>query len=387
MEELKGNHQCEEGCNDLASIYCDCVGRKVFLCDACFPVHRKKSPRLAHVTLGVEVTTPSLIYQQRCAEFVKRREELLGFVGKLEECSAELGRAVDEVMTTLQTYRETQITQLERWKAELTSLLNHSIHEVEASLNQENPVLQCTYSHFLRGVQTDCPLYFDFKADTALIKGCMHNFLSCVWEKQKFIKRPSLNPHILPTSTVQPQVSNSPVMPLSPNLCFMCECPISSYAWLSSLPADLTHLKEKGKDLCSLKCARHVHIKTQTSSKHLKCSGCSEVLEVATIAGPTVTSMHCGHPFHDKACLERCLWRRLQCPECKVVCEETEKTAIFGPAALADLEASRCSLCGLGRATKTHGLCNHQLCDKCDYGILPILSGSGCRECNASSTS
>ena len=183
------------------------------------------------------------------------------------------------------------------------------------------------------------------------------------------------------------QVASMPAMQADQKLCFMCQCPISSHAWLSSLPADLTHLKQTCKDLCSLKCARHVHIKTQTSDKHLKCSGCSEVLEVAAIAGPTVTSMHCGHPFHDKACLERCLWQRMECPECKVECGVMEKTAILGPTACAALEASRCSLCGLGKAVKSYGVCNHQLCDECDYGILPILWGSGCRKCNTTSTS
>ena len=83
-----------------------CTGQKMFLCDACFPAHRKKSPILVHTTLSVKVTTSTDIYQQRCAEFVKRKEELLGFLSKLEECSAELGRAVDEVMRDLQAYRE-----------------------------------------------------------------------------------------------------------------------------------------------------------------------------------------------------------------------------------------------------------------------------------------
>ena len=166
---MLGNQQCEGGCNNVASIYCDCVGRKVFLCDACFPNHRRKNPRFAHVALGVEVTTSFLIYQQRCAEFVKRKEELLGFLSKLEECSAELGRAVDEVMTALQTY---------------------CFQEVEASLNQENPALHGQYSPFLRGVQADCPLYVDFRVDTASIQGCMHNCLSLVWEKPQSIAQP-----------------------------------------------------------------------------------------------------------------------------------------------------------------------------------------------------
>jgi len=206
-----GNQQCEEGCNDLATIYCECTGRKVFLCDACFPNHRRKNPRMAHVALGVEVTTSSLIYQQRCAEFVKRREELLGFVGKVEECSAELGRAVDEVMTELQIYRETQITELRQWKAQLASLLYYCFQEVEASLNQENPALQGQYSPFLRGVQTDCPLYFDFRVDTASMQTCVHSFLSLIWERPQAaapypnIVQPQASPQVPLYNTVQSQ--------------------------------------------------------------------------------------------------------------------------------------------------------------------------------------
>ena len=213
MEELKGNQQCEEGCNNLASIYCDCVGRKVYLCDACFPNHRKKNPRMAHVALGVEVTTSIHIYQQRCAEFVKRKEELLSFWTKLEECSAELGRAVDEMMTVLQTYRETQITELRQWKAQLASLLDYCFQEVESSLNQENPALQGQYSPFLRGVQTDCPLYFDFRVDTASMQTCVHSFLSLMWERPQAaapylnIVQPQAPPQVPLHTTVQAEAS------------------------------------------------------------------------------------------------------------------------------------------------------------------------------------
>lgn len=182
------------------------------------------------------------------------------------------------------------------------------------------------------------------------------------------------------------QVVSLPETPLSPNLCFMCKCPIASQTWISNLPTDLMHLKEISKDLCSLKCVRHLHIQTQASKKYMRCSGCSENLEVAAITGPVVTSLHCGHPFHDKSCLERCLWRSMECPVCKVVCGETEKVAILGHAALAAFAASRCSLCGLGKASKIYGICNHQLCDQCDSGIKSLFSSSSCRLCQLASS-
>ena len=199
---MLGNQHCEGGCSNLASIYCDCIGRKVFLCDACFPNHRMKSPHLVHRTVGVEVTTPSDVYQQRCADFVKRKAELQVFLSKLDACTVEFGRAADDLLKMVQTYRESQLTQLGQWRKQIASDIDYCILEVEGSLNQDKPALQGTYSPFLRGSPADCPLYFDFKIDTSSLYPNVQTLLRTLWQK------PIPNPP--PTQRPQPAAYYTP---------------------------------------------------------------------------------------------------------------------------------------------------------------------------------
>ena len=352
------NPFCEEGCGGFATIFCECKNRKEFLCDACFPAHRKKTPTLVHRTMGVEVTTPSDVYQKRCSDFTTRKAELIGVMTKVDQCSAEFERVVDDVVRTIQTYCEEQMAQLEQWKTQFAYHIELCIQEVEATLDQEEPDLSGVYSSYLRGNQPDCPLYFDYRIETTPIYACMQHFLNMSWLKQ-----------------ASPSVSNV-------RKCSVCPNPISN--WTISLPADLEHLRPICKDFCSLKCLRYMSL-LGSNDKSIKCVGCSQQIEVNALAGPTVMSLKCGHPFHDKPCLEKSLWEGLECPVCKFKCEESDAEAIFGNAAMVSLQASRCSRCGLHKASKTYGFCHHQLCSKCDNRSFFRIWDTSCQQCKDSS--
>lgn len=180
-------------CSNLATIYCDCTGRKIFLCDACISSHRTKRPYLMHRLMGIEVAAPSDVYQHRCAEFIKRKAELQGFVSKLDECEVEFGRTAEELVRAIQTYRENQLTQLRQWKQQIASDIEYCVREVEVTLGQDQAVLQGNYSYYLRGLQTDCPVYFDFIVDTDTIYNSIKTVLCLKWENPKLSSKVSPN--------------------------------------------------------------------------------------------------------------------------------------------------------------------------------------------------
>ena len=165
--------------------------------------------------------------------------------------------------------------------------------------------------------------------------------------------------------------------------CFMCRGAVSP-DWLTNLPSDVKALDKAVKDLCSLRCARYLLLKTQSDDKFVKCTGCNENIKIDAIPGPSVISLMCGHPFHDKSCLERSLWQWLECPICKFQCGQSEIEAILGLAAMVPLQASRCSMCHLHKAITIYGICHHQLCSECQDHSWLVLRGSKCAQCNKS---
>ena len=208
------NVTCELCRTHSPTMQCSCEGR-IYLCDACFVVHRSQTPRLLHQISQADTDPRLSLYQQRCEDLAAGREELLSNLEAVDQCCEQLSQAIDYLVLQAHQFRDSELARLQTHKAALSRDIQESLDEAQSTLQLDETQVRGKYTRHLRSFQKGSLLLFKFDLDLSFVDVCL-----------RYLLRTNIS-HPLPTT--QPRETRKQPGPAPALLCTLGSDRLSLY--------------------------------------------------------------------------------------------------------------------------------------------------------------